>query len=75
MSMLLRGKQPTFIWGAEQQKPFDLIKDLLLGGMHLAAPNYDFPFHLATDASEEGKGTVLCQLPDLPIESQHPHSV
>ena len=75
MSMLLRGKQPTFIWGAEQQKSFDLIKDLLLGGIHLAAPNYDFPFHLATDASEEGKGAVLYQLPDLPIEAQYPHSV
>ena len=51
------------------------MRDLLLGGIHVAAPGYSMPFHLATDASEDGKGTVLCQLPTAPIDEQHPYSV
>jgi hypothetical protein len=50
---LLRGRQPIFTtWGEDQQRA-------LLGGIHIAAPDYSLPFHLATDASEDGKGAVL----------------
>lgn len=42
--------------------------------MHLAATDYAIPFHLSTDASEDGKGATLCQLPTVPVESQHPYS-
>jgi hypothetical protein len=66
MTDVLRGKLPTF-WGDEQQKAFDFIKDKLLAGLHLAAPDFNLPFHLATDASEDGKGGELYQLPTIPI--------
>ncbi len=67
MTEILKGKLPTFRWGPEQQVAFDTICDRLLEGVHLAAPNFELPFHLATDASEDGKkGGELYQLPDIP---------
>jgi hypothetical protein len=75
MTDFLRGAKPVFAWGDAQQKAFDHLRDLLLGGMHLCAPNYSIPFHLQTDASEDGKGAVLHQLPTALLEDQHPHSV
>ena len=71
---VLRGRQPLFRWEEAQQTSFDTIRDLLLAGVHLAAPDYTLPFHLATDASEEGKGAMLYQLPTIPIEKQYPYS-
>jgi hypothetical protein len=71
---VLRGSKPVFEWNAPQQQAFDTIRDLLLGGIHLPAPNYSLPFHLATDASEDGKGACLYQLPTVPIDQQHPWS-
>jgi hypothetical protein len=71
---LLRGKKPEFVWGPSQQKAFDHVKDLLLGGIHLAAPDFALPFHLASDASEDGKGAVLYQLPDVPLDQQTEYS-
>jgi len=71
---VLRGSKPVFEWNAPQQQAFDTIRDLLLGGIHLSAPNYSLPFHLATDASEDGKGACLYQLPTVPIDQQHPWS-
>jgi hypothetical protein len=41
----------------------------------LAAPNFALPFHLATDASEDGKGGVLYQLPNVLVEQQYPYDV
>jgi hypothetical protein len=72
MTDLLRGKAATFTWGEGQQKAFDFVRDKLLQGVHLAAPNFELPFHLATDASEDGKGGELYQLPSVPIEQQYP---
>ena len=70
MTDVLRGRQPLFRWEEAQQTSFDTIRDLLLAGVHLAAPDYTLPFHLATDASEEGKGAMLYQLPTIPIEKK-----
>ena len=70
LSDLLRGQQPVFKWEKPQQDAYDDIRDLLLGGIHLAAPDYELPFHLATDASEDGKGAVFYQLPVIPLEDQ-----
>jgi hypothetical protein len=56
MTAVLRGKPPTFFWGEEQQSAFDFIREKLLSGIHLAAPDFALPFHLATDASDDGKG-------------------
>jgi hypothetical protein len=70
---LLRGKQPTFVWEAKHQEAYDYIRDALLAGIHLAAPNFDLPFHLQTDDSADGKGVVLYQLPTCAIEDQYPY--
>jgi hypothetical protein len=72
---ILKGKPPTFFWAAAQQEAFDFIREKLLSGIHLAAPDFDLLFHLATDASEDGKGAELYQLPSVPIEKQYPYSV
>jgi hypothetical protein len=73
LTELLKGKAVTFTWGEAQQVAFDLVRDKLLAGVHLSAPNFDLPFHLATDASEDGKGGEFYQLPDVPIEEQYPY--
>jgi hypothetical protein len=73
MTQLLKGKAATFTWGEQQQRAFDKIRDKLLEGIHLAAPDFDLPFHLATDASEDGKGGEFYQLSSIPIEQQYPY--
>ncbi len=64
LTNLLKGKQLTFKWGKECQKAYEHVRDALHAGIHLAAPGFELPFHLQTDASENGKG---CQnsSPDL----------
>ncbi len=74
MTEVLKGKPPTFHWGEPQQLAFDQIRDRLLPGVHLAAPDFSLPFHLATDASEDGKGGKLYQLPEIPVEEQYPYN-
>ena len=73
LTQLLKGRATTFVWGEAQQEAFDNIRDRLLQGIHLAAPNFQLPFHLATDASEDGKGGELYQLPTVPIAQQYPY--
>ncbi len=73
MTDVLRGKLPVFFWGEAQQKAYDTIRDKLLAGVHLAAPDFNLLFHLATDASEDGKGGELYQLPAIPIPDQYPY--
>jgi hypothetical protein len=70
---LLRGKQPVFKWTDVQQTAYETIRDALLASIHLAAPNFELPFHLQTDASEDGKGGLLYQLPACPIPDQFPY--
>jgi hypothetical protein len=45
----------------------------VLSGVHLSAPDFELPFHLATDASEDGKGAALYQLPGILVADQHPY--
>jgi hypothetical protein len=73
LSDLLKGKTITFVWGEQQQAAFDFVRDKLLAGVHLSAPDFELPFHLATDASEDGKGGELYQLPSIPISDQYPY--
>ena len=70
---LLRGKQPIFKWGEAQQSAYEHVRDALLAGVHLAAPDFTLPFHLQTDASEDGKGAVLYQLHDCTVTEQYPY--
>jgi hypothetical protein len=51
---LLKGKQLVFVWGQAQQAAYERVRDSLLAGVHLAAPYFSRPFHLQTDASEDG---------------------
>ena len=70
---LLKGKLPVFKWEQAQQDAYEYVREALLAGIHLAAPNFELPFHLQTDASEDGKGGVLYQLSHCPIEEQFPY--
>jgi hypothetical protein len=70
---LLRGKQPVFKWDLPQQQAYEYVRDALLAGIHLSAPNFSLPFHLQTDASEDGKGGTLYQLLLCPIAEQYPY--
>ncbi len=73
LTELLRGKQPVFKWGQDQQRAYEHVRDALLAGVHLAAPDFTIPFHLQTDASEDGKGAVLYQLHDCSVDKQYPY--
>jgi hypothetical protein len=70
---LLRGKQPVFWWEEPQQLAYERIRDALLSGLHLAAPDFSLPFHLQMDASEDGKAANLYQLANCPIDEQFPY--
>jgi hypothetical protein len=70
---LLKGKQPVFKWEAEQQHAYEYVRDALLSGIHPSAPDFTLPFHLQTDASEDGRGGLLYQLPKCPIADQYPY--
>jgi hypothetical protein len=70
---LLRGKQPVFKWEDPQQRAYEHVRDALISGVHLAAPDFSLPFHLQTDASEDGKGANLYQLANCPISKQFPY--
>ena len=58
----LEQKGTDFKWSNEAQKAFQNIKDVLMSAEVLAFPNYDLPFILDTDASEEGIGAVISQV-------------
>ena len=64
-----KGNPVPFIWTATHQKAFDTIRDLLLSGLHLAAPDFRLPFHAGGDASEDGKSFGLWQFYDDKVAS------
>jgi hypothetical protein len=74
MTEVLKGKPPTFRWEPQQQAAFEAIRDKLLQGVHLVASDFTLPFHLATNASEDGKGGELYQLPSILIADQYPYN-
>lgn len=57
---LLKGKA-EYIWSSSCQNAFDSAKALLCTAPVLAAPRFDQPFKLHTDASDVGVGAVLLQ--------------
>ena len=73
LTNLLRGKQLAFTWNKACQDAYEHVRDALLAGIHLAAPNFEIPFHLQTDASEDGKGAILYQLPQCELDKQFPY--
>lgn len=50
-------------WSAECETAFDRLKTMLLECVGLAHPNFDEPFILSVDASLDGLGAVLSQVP------------
>ncbi len=73
LTNLLKGKLLTFKWDKACQDAYEHVRDALLAGVHLAAPNFEIPFHLQTDASEDGKGAILYQLPHCELDKQFPY--
>ena len=60
---LLQKNQP-FDWSEECVRAFDKLKSQLSNPPVLAHPNYDKPFYIFTDASQDGIGACLCQAAD-----------
>jgi hypothetical protein len=54
-------KQFVNSWKAEQQQAFDRVKEILLSGVMLHAPDYSLPFRMSSDASDHGWGATLFQ--------------
>ena len=63
---LLLKKATPFVWDKPQQDAFDTLRRKLLGGVSLRPPNFELPFCLLTDASDEGWGAALCQYDEAP---------
>ena len=61
LNKLLR-KETKFVWTAECQVAFETLKRALVTAPVLAFPQFDKPFILAVDASDESIGYVLSQL-------------
>ena len=66
----LLAKNTKFVWNEECRLAFEKIQNMLMSAPVLAAPDFDKPFALATDASDVGVGSVLMQEDDCGI--MHP---
>lgn len=51
-------------WKSEQRDSFNMLKSALLETVVLAHPDFNRPFILSTDASLDGLGAVLSQIPE-----------
>jgi hypothetical protein len=55
-------KNQEFVWGTDQQKAFEKMKDRLSMTPVLAYPNFELPFILMTDVSKTAVAAILSQL-------------
>ena len=58
----LTRKDAVFHWSADCQDVFDRLKTLLTTSLITTFPDFSLPFHLYTDASTAGFGTILPQV-------------
>jgi hypothetical protein len=65
----LKRKGEPWVWGTEQQKAFEALRDQLCSAPVLKHPDFSRPFVLQTDASGYGLGAVLTQYFD---DGEHP---
>ena len=77
MQQLVRGpprttKQFAAAWLTPQQKSFDRIREILLSGIMLHAPDYTRPFRMSSDASDHGWGATLFQDKPTPGDTSPP---
>ncbi len=63
-SKAMRVKLSPTDWNDKCQKAFDTLKEDLLTSVTLAHPDFNCDFILAVDASFDGLGAVLSQIPD-----------
>lgn len=61
LTQLLR-KQQSWRWGPMEEDAFQSLKNELKEATLLYHPNFDIPFHVATDASDQGIAGQLYQL-------------
>ena len=54
-------KDEMFIWGIDQEKAFNNVKEVLCTAPVLQYPRFDEPFIITTDASYFALGAVLSQ--------------
>ena len=64
LTQMENGKYVPFVWNEKRQKAFDEIKKRMTMAPIVAHPDFEKPFILYTDASEEGIGVVLHQKDD-----------
>ncbi|GBL81688.1 Retrovirus-related Pol polyprotein from transposon 17.6 [Araneus ventricosus] len=60
LTNLTKDKVP-FVWGEEEQKAFELLKNYLITEPCLHLPDFSRPFSIFTDASKYSLGCVLVQ--------------
>lgn len=60
-NLLKTKEKKKFVWTESAQKAFDTLKQRMISSPVLAAPNYDDPWIIETDASDYGIGAVLKQ--------------
>jgi hypothetical protein len=58
----LTKKDRPFIWGPEQQKTFESLKDKLCKALELAFPDFSLLFNLTTNASKTAVAVMLSQI-------------
>ncbi|XP_068246894.1 uncharacterized protein [Palaemon carinicauda] len=61
LTNLLR-KHSKFVWDEKCKESFEIVKCVLTSSPVLRAPNFELPFSLAVDASDQGVGAVLLQV-------------
>ncbi len=64
LTQIENGKYVPFVWNEKRQKAFDEIKRRMTMAPIVAHPDFNKPFILYTDASEEGIGVILYQKDD-----------
>jgi Reverse transcriptase (RNA-dependent DNA polymerase)/RNase H-like domain found in reverse transcriptase len=62
----LTNKDVEFIWGEQQEKSFQALKDKLVSSPVLAFPDFTKPFIVCMDARDHGIGAVLAQKQEVP---------
>ena len=61
----LTRKDVPFVWTPACQRAFDTVREFLLSGVHLHAPDFRLPFYSGGDASNDGKSYGLWQFSDV----------